>query len=221
MNHVVNEVIRVLVVDDDPLVRAGLRMMLDGAAQISVVGEAGDGDAVPRALRQQAVDVVLMDIRMPNVDGITATRRLRQQPGSPHVVVLTTFDSDENIILALRAGATGFLLKDATPATIVEAVHRAAAGEPAITPTVLRRILDRVANDATTQAQARQRLQSLSGRETEVTLAVGRGLSNADISAELFLSVATVKAHITSILAKLGLENRTQLALLVHDAGPF
>lgn len=211
--------LRVLLVDDDPLVRAGLRMMLDGAAQISVVGEAGDGDEVPRLVRQHPAQVLLMDIAMPRTDGITASARLQRQPGAPQVIVLTTFDSDENIVLALRAGAAGFLLKDAAPATIVDAIQRVAAGEPVMSPRVLSRLMTRVARQGASQEDARQRLEVLTPRELEVTLAIAGGSSNARIGAELFLSVATVKAHITRILTKLDLTNRTQLALLVHDAG--
>lgn len=210
--------VRVLIADDDALVRAGLRMMLDGAEQLAVVGEAADGSEVPRLLRAHPADVVLMDIRMPQVDGITATRRLRRQPDPPQVLILTTFDSDENVALALQAGAAGFLLKDAAPAVIVDAIHRTVAGEPTLAPAVLRRLLNGLTRDRTERSIARQRLHSLSPRELEVTAAVAEGLSNAQIAAELFMSVATAKAHVTSILTKLDLENRTQLALLAHSA---
>ncbi|WP_233496130.1 response regulator transcription factor [Geodermatophilus sp. TF02-6] len=209
--------VSILLVDDDPLVRAGLRLMLDGVAGITVVAEAADGDEVLRALRGQRADVVLMDLRMPRVDGVEATRQVRRRPDAPQVVVLTTFDSDEDIARALRAGAAGFLLKDAAPATIVDAVLRVARGEPAVSPSVLRRLMDRVA-DTAGEDRARASLRALSPRELDVTLAVARGATNAEIGGELYLSTATVKAHLTRILAKLDLANRTQLALLVHDA---
>ena len=215
----VNEPVRVLIVDDDALVRGGLTMMLDGVHGISVVGEADDGDRVLSAADALSPDLVLMDLRMPRVDGITATRRLRARARPPEVVVLTTFDTDENILYALRAGAGGFLLKDTPPARIVDAVLRVAAGEPILSPGVTRRLMDRTAVQAGAHERARAALDSLSPREREVVLAVARGGSNALIAAELYMSVATVKAHVSHILTKLGLDNRTQVALLAHDAG--
>jgi DNA-binding NarL/FixJ family response regulator len=211
--------VRVVVVDDDPLVRAALTMMLDGAEGIAVVGEAADGDEVSGVLDRHPTDVVLMDIRMPRVNGIVATRRLRARPNPPEVVVLTTFDTDDHVIRALRAGASGFLLKDAPPQRIVAAVRGVAAGEPILSPAVTRRLMDRVATGARTYEQARATLAELSPRERDVLLAVARGLANAQIGAELAMSVATVKAHVSRILTKLDLSNRTQLALLAHDAG--
>ncbi|MFF4234396.1 response regulator [Actinomadura geliboluensis] len=211
--------LRVLIVDDDALVRAGLSMMLDGAGGITVAGEAADGAEVPAAADAHAPDVVLMDLRMPRVDGITATRRLRARPNPPEVIVLTTFDSDEDILRALRAGAGGFLLKDTPPGAIVDAVQRVAAGDPILSPSVTRRLMDRAATEAGAHQRARAALARLSPRENEVALEVARGRSNADIAAELFMSVATVKAHVSSVLTKLDLDNRTQIALLVHDAG--
>ncbi|MFA1550111.1 response regulator [Actinomadura chokoriensis] len=211
--------LRVLIVDDDALVRAGLSMMLDGTGGITVAGEAADGDEVPAAADAHAPDVVLMDLRMPRVDGITATRRLRARPNPPEVIVLTTFDSDENILHALRAGASGFLLKDTPPDRIVHAVRQVAAGEPMLSPGITRRLMDRAATEAGAHQRARAALARLSPRENEVVLAIGRGRSNAGIAAELFMSVATVKAHVSSVLTKLDLDNRTQIALLVHDAG--
>ncbi|MFC7384782.1 MULTISPECIES: response regulator [Sphaerisporangium] len=211
--------LRVLIVDDDALVRAGLSMMLDGIHGITVVGEAADGAQVPAAADAHAPDVVLMDLRMPNVDGIAATRALRRRPRPPEVIVLTTFDTDENILHALRAGAGGFLLKDTPPAQIVQAVLQVAAGEPILSPRVTRRLMDRVATQAGAYQRARAALAALSPREQDVVLAVARGSANAEIAAELLMSVATVKAHVSSVLAKLGLDNRTQIALLAHDAG--
>ena len=213
--------IRVLLVDDDALVRSGLRMMLAGAEAIEVVGEAGDGREVLGAVDLHRPDVVLMDIRMPQVDGIAATRLLRTQPDPPSVIVLTTFDADELVLRGLQAGASGFLLKDTPPAEIVRAIELVHAGEGMLSPTVTRRLIALVAGEgdaAARHADARSRLQSLSGREHEVALAIGEGRANAEIAAELHMSVATVKAHVSRILDKLGVDNRVQIALLVHDA---
>ncbi|WP_173099151.1 response regulator transcription factor [Actinomadura verrucosospora] len=215
----VNRPLRVLIVDDDALVRAGLSMMLDGVHGISVAGEAADGAEVPEAADLHAPDVVLMDLRMPRVDGITATRALRGRDPAPEVIVLTTFDTDENILHALRAGASGFLLKDTPPAQIVEAVRRVAAGEPILSPRITRRLMDRAATQAGAYERARAALGRLSPRENDVVAAIAAGRSNAEIGAALFMSVATVKAHVSSILTKLDLDNRTQIALLAHDAG--
>jgi DNA-binding NarL/FixJ family response regulator len=211
--------IRVLIVDDDALVRAGLTMMLDGADGIRVVAEAADGADVPAVLDAHMVDVVLMDIRMPSVNGITATHQVRARTDPPHVIVLTTFDTDDNVLKALRAGASGFLLKDALPSTIAAAVQRVAAGDPILSPQITRRLMDRAVTSADTYASARSAMAALSPREHEVAVAVGHGRTNAEIGAELHLSVATVKAHITRVLTKLALGNRTQIALLAHDAG--
>jgi DNA-binding NarL/FixJ family response regulator len=190
---------------------------LSGAAR--VVGEAADGDAVPAAADRHSPDVVLMDLRMPRTDGITATRRLRARARPPEVIVLTTFDADENVLSALRAGASGFLLKDTPPARIVSAIHRVAAGEPILSPHLIRRLMDRATSQAGAIERARTALTSLSPREYDVMVAVGQGKTNAEIASELFMSVATVKAHITHILTKLDVSNRTQIALLAHDAG--
>jgi DNA-binding NarL/FixJ family response regulator len=213
-----NGEIRVLLVDDDQLVRAGLTMMLDGAHGIEVIGEAADGDEVPAAVDAHAPDVVLMDLRMPRTDGITATRRLRARARPPEVIVLTTFDADENVLGALRAGASGYLLKDAAPADIVAAIRRVAAGDPILSPAITRRLMDRAVAQAGTGQQARKAIAGLTAREREVVLGIARGETNAEIAARLYMSVATVKAHITRILAKLGVGNRTQVALLAHDA---
>ncbi len=209
---------RVLLVDDDALVRAGLSMMLDGADGIAVVGEAADGDQVAAAVEAHSPDVVLMDLRMPRVNGITATRRLRARPQPPEVIVLTTFDADENVLGALRAGASGFLLKDAPPGQIAEAIRRVAAGDPILSPKITRRLMDRAAAEAGAEERARRALRALSPREHEVVLAIAHGDTNAEIAARLYMSVPTVKAHITHILTKLHLGNRTQIALLAHEA---
>jgi DNA-binding NarL/FixJ family response regulator len=211
--------IRVLLVDDDALVRAGLSMMLNGAANLVIVGEAGDGDQVLAAVATHRPDVVLMDLRMPKVDGITATRRLRSTPQPPEVIVLTTFDADENVLGALRAGASGFLLKDAPPAEIANAIRRVAAGDPILSPAVTRRLMLRAVVQENAKEQALRQLQGLSPREREVVRAIADGQTNAEIAASLFMSVPTVKAHVTHILTKAGLANRTQIALLAHDAG--
>ncbi|MGH3437807.1 MAG: response regulator [Sciscionella sp.] len=213
-----SETVRVLIVDDDALVRAGLTMMLDGADGISVVAEVSDGDQVPTAVAAHAPDVVLMDLRMPKVNGIMATQSLRARPQPPEVIVLTTFDTDDNVLRALRAGASGFLLKDCPPAQIAEAIHRVAAGDPMLSPGITRRLMDRAAADAGAYERARTALAALSPREREVAVAIGHGRTNAEIAAELYISVATVKAHITRVLVKLHLTNRTQITLLVHDA---
>ncbi|MGW5423323.1 response regulator [Streptomyces sp. NPDC003943] len=223
--------VRLLVVDDDPLVRAGLALMLGGAADIEIVGEGADGAEVPELVDRLAPDVVLMDIRMPRVDGLTATERLRARPGAPEVLVLTTFHADEQVLRALRAGAAGFVLKDTPPAEIVTAVRRVAAGDPVLSPAVTRQLMTHVAGQDTPhgprtgppepprRAVAARRLAGLAEREREVALAVGQGSSNAEIAAALYMSVPTVKTHVSRILAKLGLNNRVQIALLVHDAG--
>ena len=221
--------IRVLLVDDDALVRAGLSMMLNGAGDLVIVGEAGDGDQVPAAVARHRPDVVLMDLRMPRVDGITATRRLRGASSSgvsssgasrpPEVIVLTTFDADENVLGALRAGASGFLLKDSPPAQIADAIRRVAAGDPILSPAVTRRLMRRAVVQEDARERARRQLAGLSPREREVVRAIAEGQTNAEIAASLLMSVPTVKAHVTHILTKAGLANRTQIALLAHDAG--
>jgi DNA-binding NarL/FixJ family response regulator len=211
----------VLIVDDDPLLRAGLTMMLGGAPDLRVVAEAGDGAEVPALVDRYAPDVVLMDIRMPGVDGLAATEALRARRRAPEVIILTTFDADEHVLRALRAGAAGFVLKDTPPDEIVAAIRRVAAGQPVLSPAVTRRLIARVAgsDQDRRRARARERLALLNDRERDVALAVGRGRSNAEIGAELYLSVPTVKTHVSSILTKLDLNNRVQIALLTHDAG--
>jgi DNA-binding NarL/FixJ family response regulator len=215
-------VIRVLLVDDDALVRQGLRLLLAGAPGIEVVGEADDGRGVLAAVDRHRPDVVLMDIRMPQLDGIAATRLLRAQPAPPAVVVLTTFDADELVLRALQAGAAGFLLKDTPPAEIVRAIELVDRGDAMLSPTVTRQLIGLVAGDGDTGARrdaARARLAALSPREREVALAVGEGCANAEIAQRLHMSVPTVKAHVSRLLSKLEVDNRVQVALLVHDAG--
>ncbi|MFE7120964.1 response regulator [Streptomyces sp. NPDC057654] len=213
--------VRLLLVDDDPLVRAGLRLMLGGAPDLEIVAEASDGGEVLPLVDRYAPDVVLMDIRMPAMDGLAATEELCRRPHPPQVIVLTTFHADEQVLRALRAGAAGFVLKDTPPAEIVAAVRRVAAGEPALSPAVVRQLVSHVAGSGANgrQARARAQLGQLNDREREVAVAVGQGRANAEIAETLFMSVATVKMHVSRILAKLDLSNRVQIALLAHDAG--
>ena len=216
-----NDFVRVLLVDDDALLRSGLRLMLAPEQTIELVAEASDGDEVLPAIDRYHPDVVLMDIRMERVDGITATRRVRAQPEPPPVILLTTFDADELVLRGLEAGAVGFLLKDTAPADIVRAIHAVHAGEGMLSPTVARQLIALVAGDGemgARRADARRQLAELSPREREVALAVGEGRANADIARELHISVGTVKSHVSQLLAKLGVDNRVQIALLVKEA---
>jgi DNA-binding NarL/FixJ family response regulator len=212
--------LRILIVDDDALVRAGLALMLGEFDDLAVVAAVGDGADVAAAVARHRPDVVLMDIRMPGLDGIAATERLRAVPGAPEVVILTTFDTDRHIRGALRAGAGGFLLKHTPPYRIAEAVRRVAAGEPMLSPEVFRRVLTFAADarPAESQHRARERLERLSEGERAVAELVRQGFTNHQIGRELFMSTATVKAYMTRILTKLGLNNRVQVALLVHEA---
>jgi DNA-binding NarL/FixJ family response regulator len=213
--------IRVLIIDDDALVRAGLTMLLAGAGDIEIVGEAADGSEVEDAVAERQPDVVLMDIRMPGMDGLAATEILRGHDRPPEVIVLTTFDTDEHVLRALRAGASGFLLKDTPPAEIVRAVRVVAAGEPMLSPKVTRRLIGHVTDGEGDERRrhAREQLEPLTEREREVAVAIGRGKSNAEISRDLYMSIATVKAHVSRLLDKLEFNNRVQIALLAHDAG--
>jgi DNA-binding NarL/FixJ family response regulator len=215
------DVIRVLLVDDDPLVRAGLTMIIASASDLLVVGEAGDGLEAVDAVRAHRPQVVLMDIRMPHLDGIAATARLRAMPMPPEVLVLTTFQTDAYVLDALRAGATGFLLKDTAPTEIVAAIRQVVGGGTTLSPSVARTVIDHVAQSAGAdrRASAEAALARVSEREREIAVAVGRGLSNAEIAAALFLSEATVKAHVSRLLTRLDLNNRVQIAMLVYDAG--
>ena len=216
-----SEQVRVLVVDDDALVRAGLTMILAGAGDVEIVGEAADGSEAERAVTEHQPDVVLMDIRMPGIDGLAATEIVRARDDPPEVIVLTTFDTDDHVLSALRAGASGFLLKDTPPADILRAIRAVAAGEPILSPTITRRLIEHAtANEAGQRRRhAREQFGRLSEREREVAVAIGRGKSNAEISRELYMSIATVKAHVSRLLEKLQFNNRVQIALLAHDAG--
>ena len=212
--------IRVLLVDDDALVRAGLRMILSSSDEIEVVGEAADGAEAVSSTMAHRPDVVLMDIRMPGMDGIAATAALRRLASPPHVIVLTTFQADEYVMSAIRAGADGFLLKDTAPTEIVDAVRLVAAGQAMLSPSVTRTLLSHLGRDETADRRrlAVERLASLTEREREVAVAVGSGASNAEIAASLFMSEATVKAHVSRLLTKLDVTNRVHVAILVHDA---
>ncbi|MDO9352997.1 MAG: response regulator transcription factor [Solirubrobacteraceae bacterium] len=212
--------IRVLLVDDDPLVRGGLSMMLSGSPALSVVGEADDGAAGIEAVATLAPDVVLMDIRMPGMDGLAAIEALQARGATSQVIVLTTFDADDQVVRALRAGAAGFLLKDTPPADIVRAIERVAAGEPMLSPAIIQRLISQVTDNPAVERRRRaaESLAELTEREHDVAMAVAEGKSNAEIGEELHLSVASVKAVVSRVLAKLDASNRVQVALLVRDA---
>lgn len=212
--------IKVVLVDDDALVRAGLRIILSSADDVDVVGEVDDGSLAVAAVRAHRPDVVLMDIRMAQMDGITATAALRRLDAPPHVIVLTTFQADELVMSALRAGASGFLVKDTPPADIINAVRVVASGDAIISPSVTRTLLAHFGDSHASERRrtAAKSIAALTDREREVAEAVGAGASNADAAASLFMSEATVKAHVSRLLTKLDVSNRVQIAIVVHDA---
>jgi DNA-binding NarL/FixJ family response regulator len=212
---------RLLIVDDEALVRAGLKMILESDDDLEVVAEADDGADAAAMVVKHRPDVVLMDIRMPRLDGLAATREVQALPDPPKVVVLTTFDLDDYVFRALQAGASGFLLKDTPPRELVQAVKVVAAGDAMLSPAVTRRLIGHFAADSRSdrQRQARERITALTDREREVLAVVGQGLSNADIGKTLYMSEATVKAHVSRVLVKLNATNRVQVAILAHDAG--
>jgi DNA-binding NarL/FixJ family response regulator len=213
--------LRVLLVDDDPLVRTGLSMILGSTPDIEVVAEAGDGDEAVRQVTAHAPDVVIMDIRMRRMNGLAATAAVVALPKAPKVLVLTTFDLDEYVYEALAAGASGFLLKEGSPKEIIEAVRVVAAGDAMLSPRATKKLVGEfVATRANPRrAGARAKLASLSEREREIVTAVAQGKPNAEIAAELFVSEATVKTHITRTFAKLDVTNRVQLTIFAYEAG--
>jgi DNA-binding NarL/FixJ family response regulator len=214
--------VRVLLVDDQPLLRTGFRMILEAEPDIAVVGEAGEGEQALEAVRALQPDVVLMDVRMPRMDGVEATRRIMggERTGQVRVLVLTTFDLDEYVVEGLRAGASGFLLKDAPADDLIHAIRVVAAGDAIVAPSVTRRLLDRFAarlpsaHSATPAA-----LEQLTDREREVLTLVARGMSNSEIAAELFVSETTVKTHVGHVLTKLSLRDRVQAAVFAYETG--
>ncbi|WIV55621.1 response regulator transcription factor [Amycolatopsis nalaikhensis] len=213
--------VRVLLVDDDPLVRTGLSMILGSTNDISVVGEAGDGDEAVQQVARHAPDVVIMDIRMRRMNGLAATAAVLAQPRPPKVLILTTFDLDEYVFEALAAGASGFLLKEGSPQEIIEGVRVVANGDAMLSPRTTKQLIGQfvAARANPRRARAQGKLELLSGREREIVTAVARGKPNADIAAELFLSEATVKTHITRTFAKLDVSNRVQLTIFAYEAG--
>jgi len=212
--------IRVLVVDDQELVRSGFCVILDAADGITVVGEAANGEAAVSQVAARSPDVVLMDIRMPGMDGLEATRLITGGPAAaPKVVMLTTFDLDEYVYEALRAGASGFLLKDSPRHDLIAAVRAAAAGDALLAPSVTRRLIEAFARRPPETAPAPSRLASLTTRERDVLLMLARGRSNAEIAAGLFVSEATVKTHVGNLLAKLGLRDRVQAVIVAYETG--
>ncbi|MFH0518664.1 response regulator [Streptomyces sp. M41] len=212
--------VRVLLADDEDLVRSGMNMILQADADIEVVATASDGAEAVRMVRAHRPDVVLMDIRMPVMDGLAATAEIVRLPDAPRVVVLTTFDLDEYVHAALQAGATGFLLKNTPPRELARAVRTVAAGDAMLAPSVTRRLIqDFVGRDTSRQVQARGRVAELTERERQVLLLLAQGRSNAEIAGSLFMSEATVKTHVSRVLAKLGCANRVQAAIMAHDAG--
>lgn len=214
-------VTRLLLVDDDALVRAGLALMLGGSDELEVVAEASNGREAVARVREGDVDVVLMDLRMPVMDGIDATAAIVALHSAPRVLVLTTFDADDYVVRALAAGAHGFLLKDTPPAQIVEAIATVTSGEPALSPAITRRLIEQVTDGSGDgrETRAAELVASLTDRERDVARAIGRGASNAEIASELHLSLATVKAHISHLFTKLDAVNRVQVAITMHDAG--
>ncbi len=218
------KLVRVVIADDDEVVRMALRLVVGGEPDLTVVAEAPDGDAAITAVDEHRPDVVLMDVRMPGRDGLSATREILTRPSPPRVLMLTTFDSDDLVLGALHAGALGFVLKDTPPARIVDAVRTVAAGNPVLSPTATARVVAAATGPHSAEARrssreaARRRLSTLTGRELDTARAIADGLGNAEIAERLHISIATVKAHTGNLFTKLALENRVQIALLVRDA---
>jgi DNA-binding NarL/FixJ family response regulator len=213
--------IRVALVDDQELVRAGFRTLIESADDLDVVGEAADGEEAVRLVREHRPDVVLMDVRMPRVDGIEATKRIHDVPGADNVrvLVLTTFDLDEYVHAALRSGASGFLLKDASPAELLNAIRVVHEGDALLAPSITRRLIEDFARRAPLDKPSARVLDALTERELEVLALVARGLSNAEIADELVVSRATAKTHVSRVLTKLGARDRAQLVVIAYETG--
>jgi DNA-binding NarL/FixJ family response regulator len=212
---------RVAVVDDQPLIRTGLRSMIEHAGDLELAGEAGDGEAGVELVRRSRPDVVLMDVRMPVLDGIEAARRITADPAldAVRVIMLTTFDLDDHVHAAIRAGASGFLLKDARPEDILSAIRVVAAGEALLAPSVTRRLMEELARRPLEKPAPPPELGALTDREREVLALVGRGLANVEIAERLYVSPATAKTHVSHILTKLGARDRAQLVVLAYESG--
>jgi DNA-binding NarL/FixJ family response regulator len=211
--------IRVLIADDQALVRAGFRVLIDSAADLEVVGEAGDGREAVELARARHTDVVLMDVRMPVLDGLAATRELAGTEGGPRIIILTTFDIDEYVFEALRAGASGFLLKDTEPDELLQAVRIVAGGDALLAPSVTRRLIEEFATRPDPHRAPPEALEVLTEREREVLALVARGLSNGEIATELFISPATAKTHVSRVMMKLGARDRAQLVVTAYETG--
>jgi len=212
-------VIRVLIVDDEPLVRSGVRMILEGEHDIEIVGEAADGNEALEQAHALTPNIVMLDIRMPGLDGIETTRRLLERKAAPRILILTTFDLDEYVYEAMKAGASGFLLKNVPPAKLVDAVRTVADGDALLAPAITRRMIERFVQRAPVGAGRPAQLAELTERELDVLRLIARGLSNAEIGKALFLSEATIKSHVNRILSKLDLRDRTQATVLAYETG--
>jgi DNA-binding NarL/FixJ family response regulator len=211
--------IRIVLADDQPMLRMGFRMVFEAQPDLEVVAEANDGQEILDVLRATPADVVLMDVRMPHLDGVEATRRICAEPNPPRVLILTTFDLDEYVYEGLRAGASGFLLKDVPPPELLRAIRVVAAGDAIVAPSVTRRLLDQFARHLPRDEPSSPVLDRLTSRERDVLLEMARGLSNAEIAETLFLSEATVKTHVAHILTKLGVRDRVQAVVLAYESG--
>ncbi|MEU6676366.1 response regulator transcription factor [Streptomyces sp. NPDC046925] len=222
--HSERQPVRVVIVDDEELVRMALRLVIDGEPDLTVVAEAADGNAAITVVDEHRPDVVLMDVRMPGRDGLSATQELLTRAAPPRVLMLTTFDSDDLVLGALQAGALGFVLKDTRPAQILDAVRTVADGEPVLSPAAAARVIAAATGPQsshvreTSREAAQTRLATLTERERETARAIGDGLGNPEIAQRLHISIATVKAHTSNLFSKLAVDNRVQIALLVRDA---
>ncbi len=220
MDRDVTAPVRVVLVDDESLVRMGLKLILEGDPEFEIVDQAADGLAAIASVKATDPDVILMDVRMPHLDGLGATERILADRPDAKIIVLTTFDTDEYILRALRLGASGFLLKDTPPRELIEAVRKVASGDTILSPSVLRQLIAAVADQPSDalRTSANQMLDRLTGRERDIANAIALGHSNAEIAADLFISITTVKSHIGRILDKLAVTNRVQIAVCVHNA---